>query len=57
MPLRNLLFQHLINKFMLFDDRQALELGRLDRYGVHGATSTAYVLHLSRCVSKLHINT
>lgn len=48
MPLRNLLFQHLIHHLMLLNHRQALELCRLDFQRIHGATATAYVLHLSR---------
>jgi hypothetical protein len=46
MPPRNLLFEHLIHKLMLLDHAQALELGRLNRYRVHAATTPRNVLDL-----------
>lgn len=46
MPLRDLLFEHLIYKLMLLYDGQPRKLGRLDLNGVHGSAATTYVLHL-----------
>lgn len=46
MPLGNLLFQQLVDKFMLLNYCKALEPGRLDFNGVHRSATAAYVLHL-----------
>ena len=46
MPLCNLLLQHLIHQLMLFDDRQALELRRLNLDRIHGTAATADILDL-----------
>jgi hypothetical protein len=46
MPPRNLLLKHLVHKPMLLNHAQSLELRRLNRNGVHGATAPAYILDL-----------
>lgn len=46
-PLCNLLLEHLVDQFMLLDDSQAFEPGRLDLDGIHGAAAAANVLNLS----------
>jgi hypothetical protein len=57
MPLSNFLFQHCIDKLVLFDYCQALELGRLDLKSVHRSATTANVLHLYYVSAKvLHIS-
>lgn len=45
-PLCNLLLEHRIDHLMLLDYRQALELGRFNLDGVHGAAAPANVLDL-----------
>lgn len=48
MPLCDFLLQHLVDKLMLFDHRQALEPGRLNLDCVHRTAATADILDLAR---------
>lgn len=45
-PALDLVFQDLVDQFVLFDDRHALELGAFDIERVHGTATTANVLDL-----------
>jgi len=54
MPGMNLVLEYCIDHFMLLDDRQASELGRLNLQRIHGSTATAFVLDLERASSISH---